>query len=163
MNSLPFHYKYKPQIFSDMVGIDYLSKQLSSIVCNKKFNALLFNGLNGHGKTTLAEIYLRRFFCESPIGLDACLACNSCRITSGQQFCYDIYRASGESLKIDTISYLKRFCDYSPRDLSKQTLFIDDFDLADRNIIEMIKPIIDENHEDLLLLLTVTNMQAIPA
>ena len=162
MNNLPFQQKYKPKRFSEMVGLDYLSKTISSIVQNQRQSTILFNGLNGHGKTTLAEICLQRFFCKSPEGLDACLKCEACKQVEEQYHFSDILKISGERLTIGTLDHVDRFCSYVPGYLPRRTIFIDDLDLAEKLTIEKLKAAIDCYREDVLFLFTVTNLGIIP-
>ena len=49
--------KYRPKVFSDLIGQDIISETIiNSIKFDKVPNAYLFTGIRGVGKTTIARI-----------------------------------------------------------------------------------------------------------
>ena len=93
--------KYRPQVFTDMVGQDHVSRVLARAVESGRIaHAYLFTGARGVGKTTSARILAKAINCTerraeraarggapSPSadgsGADPCNRCTSCvEITS---------------------------------------------------------------------------------
>ena len=72
--------KYRPQIFSTVVGQAHITTTLKNAIKNNQLaHAFLFCGPRGVGKTTCARILAKTINCEhqTPDG-EACNICNSC-------------------------------------------------------------------------------------
>src|SRR6476659_4589102 len=72
--------KYRPQIFSTVVGQSHITTTLKNAIKNNQLaHAFLFCGPRGVGKTTCARILAKTINCENrtPDG-EACNKCNSC-------------------------------------------------------------------------------------
>ena len=66
MSFLPIAIKYRPQLFSEVVG-QQVSVQIlkNSILMNRIPNVVLLSGVRGTGKTTLARLYAKALNCEN--------------------------------------------------------------------------------------------------
>ena len=72
--------KYRPQIFSTVVGQSHITTTLKNAIKNNQLaHAFLFCGPRGVGKTTCARILAKTINCldQTPEG-EACNICNSC-------------------------------------------------------------------------------------
>ena len=79
--------KWRPQLFSEVVGQDHISTTLSNALrSNRVHHAYLFCGPRGVGKTTTARIFARALNCMNSVdGVEPCNECDSCRdILSGR-------------------------------------------------------------------------------
>lgn len=72
--------KYRPQLFSTVVGQSHITTTLKNAIRNKQLaHAFLFCGPRGVGKTTCARILAKAINCENPaVDGEACNVCHSC-------------------------------------------------------------------------------------
>lgn len=77
---MQFSVKYRPATFAQVVGQRVNCKILvNSILMDKVPSAILFSGVRGTGKTTLARLYARALNCENFRSAgDLCGTCPSC-------------------------------------------------------------------------------------
>ncbi len=72
--------KYRPRVFSDVVGQDHITSTLSKeIESGKVSHAYLFTGSRGTGKTTCAKILSKAVNCLNPVDGNPCNECEICR------------------------------------------------------------------------------------
>jgi DNA polymerase-3 subunit gamma/tau len=78
--------KYRPQLFSDVIGQDHVTRTLlNALAQNRIAHGYIFSGHRGIGKTTIARILAAALNCSTPVGDPArpteepCRICVNCR------------------------------------------------------------------------------------
>ena len=61
--------KYRPQLFSDVIGQDHVTRTLLNALAQGRIaHGYIFSGHRGIGKTTIARILAAALNCSTPVG-----------------------------------------------------------------------------------------------
>jgi DNA polymerase-3 subunit gamma/tau len=78
--------KYRPQLFSDVIGQDHVTRTLLNALTQGRIaHGYIFSGHRGIGKTTIARILAAALNCSTPVGSaerpteEPCRVCVNCR------------------------------------------------------------------------------------
>ena len=78
--------KYRPQLFSDVIGQDHVTRTLLNALAQGRIaHGYIFSGHRGIGKTTIARILAAALNCSTPVGSaerpteEPCRVCVNCR------------------------------------------------------------------------------------
>jgi DNA polymerase-3 subunit gamma/tau len=78
--------KYRPQLFSDVIGQDHVTRTLLNALSQQRIaHGYIFSGHRGIGKTTIARILAAALNCSTPVGSperpseEPCRICVNCR------------------------------------------------------------------------------------
>ena len=78
--SLALYRKYRPSVFTDVIGQEHVTVPLSNALTgDRTHHAYLFSGPRGCGKTSSARIMARSLNCEKGPTPDPCGVCQSCK------------------------------------------------------------------------------------
>ena len=71
--------KWRPRVFSEMVGQEHVLKALMNALDQDRLHhAYLFTGTRGVGKTTVARIFAKSLNCETGVSASPCGRCSAC-------------------------------------------------------------------------------------
>jgi DNA polymerase-3 subunit gamma/tau len=113
--------KWRPKIFSEVIGQEHITRTLSNAIKNQKVaHAYLLTGTRGVGKTSVARIFAKALRCTNKDTFgNPCLKCDSCQeIEKGTALDYiEIDGASNNKVEearslIENVSFLPSFGDY---------------------------------------------------
>jgi len=127
MSYLVLARKSRPQTFDQVVGQRPVVKTLrNSILRDRVAHAILFSGVRGVGKTTLARIMAKAINCSGDVENRPCDTCSSCKTTSNGSS-LDLYEIDGASNRgIQEIRELKEKIRFLPTASPYKVIIIDE-------------------------------------
>jgi DNA polymerase III subunit gamma/tau len=155
--------KYRPGIFSDVVGQDHISMTLKKALMNKHIaQAYLFTGPRGIGKTTCARIFAKALNCENlEESGEPCNKCHSCRIFNDQRSLniYELDAASNNS--VDDIRALVDQIRFPPQTGKYKTYIIDEVHMLTSNAFNAFLKTLEEPPSYAIFILATTEKHKI--
>ena len=127
MSYEPYHRKYRPKTFKDVVGQDPVATTLRNALKEDRVaNAFLFAGSRGVGKTSMARILAKALNCPDVRDGEPCGTCDMCEsIARGEDI--DVMEVDGASNRgIDEIRAIRDNVAYAPAHARFKVYIIDE-------------------------------------
>jgi DNA polymerase-3 subunit gamma/tau len=160
--------KYRPQVFSDLIGQDHVSLVLArALEGGRVAHAYLFTGARGVGKTTSARLLAKALNCERRRagklkGHDPCNACTSCvEITSGVSL--DVAEIDGASNRgIADVQALREKVRFAPTGGHHRVVIIDEVHQLSNDAFAALLKTLEEPPPHLVFIFATTDPQKLP-
>jgi DNA polymerase-3 subunit gamma/tau len=160
--------KYRPQVFTDLVGQDHVTSVLMRAVeSGRVAHAYLFTGARGVGKTTSARILAKALNCERRAsgalkGPDPCNACTPCsEITSGVSL--DVAEIDGASNRgIADVQALREKVRFTPTGGRYRVVIIDEVHQLSNDAFAALLKTLEEPPAHLVFIFATTDPQKLP-
>src|SRR5438128_2463875 len=167
----PLALKYRPQVFSDLVGQEHVSQVLArAIEGGRVAHAYLFAGARGVGKTTTARILAMALNCErrgsrgqGPFAAaEPCNECASClEITSGVSL--DVAEIDGASNRgIADVQALREKVRFAPTGGRHRVVIIDEVHQLSNDAFAALLKTLEEPPPHLVFIFATTDPQKLP-
>lgn len=156
--------KWRPQVFSDVVGQEHITDTLMGAVENNRVShAYLFTGSRGTGKTTCAKILAKAVNCEHPINGNPCNECAACKgIDDGSVVdVVEIDAASNNG--VDNIRDLREETNYMPSSVKYRVYIIDEVHMLSTGAFNALLKTLEEPPEHVKFILATTEVHKLPA
>ncbi|AGF79855.1 DNA polymerase III, subunit gamma/tau [Desulfocapsa sulfexigens DSM 10523] len=163
MSYLVLARKSRPQNFNQVVGqIPVVKTLMNSIVRNRIAHAILFSGVRGVGKTTLARIMAKAINCEQKSDGNPCNRCQSCtEITTGSSL--DLYEIDGASNRgIQEIRELKEKIRFLPTSSKYKIIIIDEVHMLTTEAFNALLKTLEEPPDHVFFMFATTELHKIP-
>jgi DNA polymerase III subunit gamma/tau len=163
MSYLVLARKSRPQSFEEVVGQSPIVKTLqNSLARNRVAHAILFSGVRGVGKTTLARIMAKAINCEDTTGNKPCNRCKSClEIMRGASL--DLHEIDGASNRgIQEIRELKEKIRFLPTSARFKIIIIDEVHMLTTEAFNALLKTLEEPPEHVYFMFATTEIHKIP-
>ena len=163
MSYLVLARKSRPQTFEDVVGQKVVVKTLqNSLKRNRVAHALLFSGVRGVGKTTLARLMAKALNCETGPTPTPCNKCASCsQITNGSAL--DLYEIDGASNRgIQEVRELKEKLKFMPTASPFKIVIIDEVHMLTTEAFNALLKTLEEPPAHVYFMFATTELHKIP-
>src|SRR5210317_445074 len=163
MSYLVLARKWRPQTFEEVVGQQAVVRTLQNAIGRNRIpHALIFSGVRGVGKTTLARLVAKALNCNEGPTKIPCNKCDHClEITSGQAI--DIQEIDGASNRgIQEIRELKENIRFFPAKSRYKIIIIDEVHMLTTEAFNALLKTLEEPPEHVFFMFATTELHKIP-
>ena len=156
--------KYRPKVFSNLIGQEAISKTLSmALDKNRIVHAYLFSGLRGSGKTSSARIFARALVCEKGPISTPCGECDICKATLEGRNLDIIEKDAASNRGIDDIKDIIEHTRYAPSMSRYKIFIIDEVHMLTKEAFNALLKTLEEPPEYVKFILATTDPLKLPA
>ncbi|MCL4460111.1 MAG: DNA polymerase III subunit gamma/tau [Nitrospirae bacterium] len=155
--------KWRPQLFSDLTGQEFVVQALTGALQSGKLpQALLFSGDRGVGKTTVARILAKSINCAKGPTDQPCQECESClEITRGTS--PDVLEIDGAShTSVEDIRSLREGIRYLPFKSRTRVYIIDEVHMLSQAAFNALLKTLEEPPAHVIFIFATTEDHKIP-
>ncbi len=155
--------KYRPRVFSDVVGQEHITDTLSKeIETGKLSHAYLFTGSRGTGKTTCAKILSKAVNCQSPVDGNPCNECEICKgLDSGAILdVVEIDAASNNG--VENIRDIREEINFTPASCKYRVYIIDEVHMLSIGAFNALLKTLEEPPAHVKFILATTEVHKLP-
>jgi DNA polymerase-3 subunit gamma/tau len=163
MSYLVLARKWRPQTFADVVGQEPVVRTLQNALTRSRVaHAMIFSGVRGVGKTTLARIMAKALNCMGGTDDRPCNVCESCReITAGSAV--DLHEIDGASNRgIQEIRDLKENIRFFPTKCRFKVIIIDEVHMLTTEAFNALLKTLEEPPEHVYFMFATTELHKVP-
>lgn len=156
--------KYRPQLFSEVVGQIHVTQTLqNALELGRIHHAYLFCGARGVGKTTVARILAKALNCQKGGRGEPCSQCEQCvEIVEGKSM--DVLEIDGASnTSVDDVRQIREQVKYLPARGKYKIYIIDEVHMLSTSAFNALLKTLEEPPAHVIFIFATTESHKIPA
>lgn len=163
MAYIALYRKYRPKIFSDIVGQEHITSTLTNqIKLKRTSHAYLFCGIRGTGKTSAAKVFAKALNCTDSSGIEPCGVCGCC-IAQDSDAMPDIIEIDAASNRgIEEIRQIRESVKYRPVMGKYKVYIIDEAHMLTTEAFNALLKTLEEPAEYVVFILATTEPHKLP-
>jgi DNA polymerase-3 subunit gamma/tau len=153
--------KWRPRVFTDVIGQEHVNRTLQNSVLKKQIaHAYLLTGTRGVGKTTIARIFAKAIRCENlTADGNPCLECSACK-SIDENSSLDYLEIDGASnTGVDNIRELIENVQYLPSSGEHKVYVIDEVHMLSVNAFNALLKTLEEPPAHVVFIFATTDPQ----
>jgi DNA polymerase-3 subunit gamma/tau len=159
--------KYRPSTFSDLIGQEASTKILTNaIALHRVPQCIVFSGIRGVGKTTLARLYAKAINCENATDPNVSIPCDRCEscVAVKEGYHEDVLEIDGAShTGVDDIRQVQQSIQYVPQRSRYKVYIIDEVHMLSQSAFNALLKTLEEPPPHVIFLFATTELGKIPA
>ncbi|RUR06017.1 DNA polymerase III subunit gamma/tau [Legionella sp. km772] len=163
MTYLALARKWRPRIFSQLIGQEHVSKPLINALNQQRLHhAYLFTGTRGVGKTSVARILAKALNCDQGITAQPCLSCDACQAIEQGRF-IDLIEIDGASkTRVEDTRDVLDNVQYAPTNGRFKIYLIDEVHMLSQHSFNALLKTLEEPPLHVKFILATTDPQKLP-
>jgi DNA polymerase-3 subunit gamma/tau len=155
--------KWRPRLFSELVGQEHVQRALINALDNDRLHhAYLFTGTRGVGKTTIARILAKALNCEAGVSSTPCGTCSSCVEIDEGRFVDLIEVDAASRTRVEDTRELLDNVQYAPTRGRYKVYLIDEVHMLSGHSFNALLKTLEEPPPHVKFLLATTDPQKLP-
>ncbi len=164
MSYLVLARKWRPKLFSEVVGQQHVVQALQNSILNKKINqAYIFNGTRGVGKTSIARILTKVLNCKDPKDGEPCNECDQC-LAMNENTLLDFQEidAASRRSREETMNLLETV-PYLPTSSKYKVYLIDEVHMLTKESFNALLKTLEEPPPHVIFMFATTEIEKVPS
>jgi DNA polymerase-3 subunit gamma/tau len=155
--------KYRPAIFSELLGQDVLIQTLlNAIITNRLHHAYLLTGIRGVGKTTTARIIAKNLNCDTGITANPCQTCYNCTAIAHSSHPDILEFDAASNTGIEDVKDLIEGINYAPVTARKKVYIVDEVHMLSTKAFNALLKTLEEPPQNVVFIFATTEVQKVP-
>lgn len=155
--------KWRPQVFSDVVGQEHVLTALANgLTLGRLHHAYLFSGTRGVGKTSIARLLAKGLNCAQGITATPCGKCDNCLEIEQGRFIDLLEIDAASRTRVEDTRDLLDNVQYAPVRGRFKVYLIDEVHMLSRHSFNALLKTLEEPPEHVKFLLATTDPQKLP-